>query len=156
MFERKGIKVLYCIKTNLKEQEDNFQIESNTLFYANFFLHWGNFKFSQRPPPWPDSDVWSSQSSSLLISGFQDFSTPNSFLFLLSFDWCAANTSWKTLQLLSWIFPVLCNVLMILSVVCHVRWHQYKRNILPLKRWTALSLQSDLLCFTYHKTLWIP
>lgn len=89
-------------------------------------------------------------------SGFQDFSLPNSVLFSLSFDWCAAKHSWKSSQPLSWIFPAWCNVLMILYVVRHVQWHQNKRNILPLKRWTSLSSQADHLCFTYHETLWIP
>lgn len=152
----------------VKEEKHSFKsilIKSNTLFYANFLPPWGIFHFlsdlEERPPPEPDSDVWSSESSSLSTlcrktSGFQDFSLPNSFLFSLSFDWCAAKHSWKSLQPLSWIFPAWCNVLMILYVVCHVQWHQNKRNILPLKRWTSLSSQADHLCFTYHETLWIP
>ncbi len=123
-----------------------------------FFIFYSDLK--QRPHPELDSEVRSSRPSNLLTrcektSGFQDFSPPNSFLFSLSFDWCAAEHSWKSLQLLSWIFPAWCNVLMILCVVCHVQWHQNKRNIHPLKRWTSLSSQADHLCFTYRETLWI-
>lgn len=167
MFERKGNKVLYWTKSNLKKEKDrlrHFHIKSNTFFYANLLSHWGIFnvwpEVEQRPPPEPVSNIWSAESSLLTLckktSGFQDFSPPKSFLFSLSFDWCVANHSWKSLRLLSWIFPAWCNVLMILSVVCHVQWHQNKRNILPLKRWTSLSSQADHLCSTYHETLWIP
>lgn len=93
----------------------------------------------QRPPPESDSDIWSFESSGLLTlckktSGFQDSSPLNSLLFSQSFDWCAANHSWKSLQLLSWIFPAWCNVLMILSVVWRVRWHSKQKKYPPLEK----------------------